>query len=567
MSHWGSNRLFLCRWLLIAAFLAIAGHLYVIQVLQGPAYAVQARQISAQEVVLEDYMRGEIVDRNGVPLSGGYHANRVAVFPGLMDDKEHTLRTLSGILDIRYDQLLQQAGGGAFLTSVPSAGAQQSVLRRNGLPGVFLLPVYQRYGPAPLAAHITGHLGKIESMEQLRRLRSENKKHYALGDWVGKSGLEYFYEGELKGQGPARAAYVTHDALGRIIKGPGLIVTNAGPDPARKNVKTTIDAQVQRVVEEVMDAHIFQGAVVVMRAGGGDILAMASRPGYHPSPARVEDCLRRPAGEIFLDRCTALFQPGSVFKVVLAAAALERESVFHQNTYNCAGSDAEPVHCWFEQGHGAINFADAFAHSCNPAFVQLGQELGPDTIVKYATGLGLDKQNIIGYPAQPEFKQDLSLVGKDYNLANSSIGQGPVLVTPVQVTAMMNAIVSGGTYHAPQLVAGLTDAENRMVYRIDAPEPLRALKPATADRLQEILRRVTASGVGKKAELPGWGTAGKTGSAEVAGPNDTVNAWFTGYAPADTPRFVITVLVQGGQSGSETAAPVFRTIVEKLMLL
>lgn len=560
-----NHRLAWSRWLLLLAFVAITWQLYNIQVGRGAVLAVQARQMNVEDVLLEEYARGQITDRSGIPLTGVYTANGVVVFPQLMDDPQQDTNTLARILNINPDLLTDKAIDGAYRLTTPLKTAQLHDLQEANLPGVFLLPVSHRYGTSPLAAHVTGHLGKIDSSEQLKQLRSDSGKHYDLGDWVGKTGLEYFYEAQLKGQQPKQLAYLALDARGRIIRGPGLTVETARSDPSRRNVITTIDYHVQQVVEDVMDAQVDSGAVVVMRAGSGEILAMASRPGFHPAPRYMEETIKSPAGDVFMDRNVSLFQPGSVFKVVLAAAALETGLIDNSTKFFCAGSAAEPIHCWYEQGHGEITFQEAFAQSCNPSFVQLGEMLGATKIINYAKALGLADQTITGYPVKQAAQQDLSLIGSEFNLSNSNIGQGPVLVTPVQLAAMINTIASGGIYFTPRLVTGLSDDRNHIMEYIEGPKPRRALQPDTARQLQELMRLTTTEGAGKKADLPVWGSAGKTGSAEVAGEEDTVNAWFAGYAPANNPRYVIVVLAEKGHSGGETAAPVFRAIAEKLL--
>lgn len=561
------HRMILALWGITLAFGLVAWHLYQIQLVQGAELALQAVKMRSEMVSLEEFTRGEITDRHNIPLTGGYQANRVVVFPSLMQQRDQELKKLAAILNMQPGKLEQKARQGAFYISGPPTGEQYNELRSTPPAGVYLLPVYQRYGDHPLAVHITGHLGKINSYEQYQKLQLNSTKQYHLGDWVGRSGLEFFYERELKGSFPKRLARVPVDARGRVIKGPGLLVDNEAADPARRNVVTTIDYRVQRIVEEVMDAHVAKGAVVVMGVGSGDILAMASRPGYHPAPARMETLVGKPAGDIFVDYCTSLVQPGSVFKIVLAAAALEKGIVDEQTGFYCSGANASPVRCWSDQGHGRISFNDAFALSCNPAFVETGLQLGAATIIKYAGAFGLANQAITGYPVKADPRQDLSLIGKDYNLANSCIGQGPVLVTPVQVAAMINTIASGGIYYQPRLVMGLSDDTGRLVRRFNGPAPRRAIDENTANLLRGLLRRVTVAGVGKKAEVPGWGSAGKTGSAQVTGEEGNIDAWFAGYVPADQPRYVITVLVYGGRSGGETAAPLFREIASRVMAL
>ena len=563
------RRLKWSRWLLLLAFFAVVWHLYGIQVSRGAALAARARQMDVEEAPLEEYVRGQINDRHGIPLTAPYTANGVVVFPQLMDDVKHDSTVLARMLGLSPDALTKKAMDGAYRLTAPLKTAQLAALQQANLPGVFLLPILHRYGAAPLAAHLTGNLGKIDSARQLEQLQGASGKIYDLGDWVGKSGLEYFYEAQLKGQQSKEVAYLDRDARGRLIYGQGLTVETAGSDPARRNVVTTIDQPVQQVVEEVMDTWVDTGAVVVMQVGTGDILAMASRPGFNPDPSHMEGAVAATtAGNVFLDRDIALYQPGSIFKVVLAAAALETGTVDVKTKFHCDGIKAEPIHCWNEQGHGDITFRDAFIRSCNPSFVQVGEMLGADKIIAYAKKLGLADQTIIGYPVKPAAGQDLTQIGQAFNLANSSIGQGPVLVTPVQLAAMINTIASDGIYYTPRLVTGLSNEQNKMQEKITGPAPRRALRSETAARLRELMCLTVTEGTGQKAAVPVWGSAGKTGSAEVVtGGGKTVNAWFTGYVPAAKPRYVIVVLTEQGRSGGETAAPVFQTIAEKLMEL
>ncbi len=554
-------------WLMVLAFGLIMAHLYQIQ-LQGYKYARQAFEMGTHGVALEQYTRGEIVDRQGLSLTGSNYANRVVVFPALLDEEDRRLQQLAAILDVDAEQLKDRARLGAFYIDKTLPDSTCTTLRQAGLPGVEILPVYRRYGSKPMAVHIVGQIGKISTAEQFVRLQSAGSKAYQLGDWVGQSGLEYFYEQQLKGTQAKRWAGVPVDARGRVIQGPGLLVDSSYSDPGRLNVVTTIDGRVQRIVEDVMDTHIADGAVVVMQAGTGDILAMASRPGYNPEFFHDVSGINEMPGELFVDRCTALFQPGSVFKVVLAAAALEEGLVQPDTVFECAGAAAQPVRCWKAAGHGRISFEQAFTNSCNPAFVEIGSRLGAGTIIKYAAALGLDKQKITGYPVTIDKHQDLSLIAGQYNLANSSVGQGPVLVTPVQVTAMMNAIASGGSYYTPRMVTGLSDDSGRLVRQFSAERPEQAISPDTAVRLRALLHEVTESGVGQTAALSDVGRAGKTGSAQVNGyDSDKVDAWFTGYVPADNPQYVITVLVRGGQSGGDTAAPLFREMAVRCLSL
>jgi penicillin-binding protein 2 len=175
--------------------------------------------------------------------------------------------------------------------------------------------------------------------------------------------------------------------------------------------------------------------------------------------------------------------------------------------------------------------------------------------------MGLDNQSLLGFPAPADSRQNLDLIAAGYNLVNSCIGQGPVLATPLQITAMTNTIATGGMYLQPRLVKEIRGAKG-LVREIRGPEPVRAISPEVASQVGDMMAGVTREGVGRRAWVDQGGAAGKTGSAEIGGESGMINAWFSGYTPLEKPRFTITVLVREGVSGAASAAPVFKEIAE-----
>jgi penicillin-binding protein 2 len=302
-----------------------------------------------------------------------------------------------------------------------------------------------------------------------------------------------------------------------------------------------------------------------MEAGTGDILAMAGRPGYNP--ARLEQYLGAGSDERLFDHCTALYQPGSVFKVVVAAAALEEGVVTPESRFTCRGDKESLIRCWKDTGHGDIDFSQAFAESCNPSFARVGLSLGAQRLIEYARRFGLDNQSVIGYPVPSDPRQDLKLIGAPYNLVNSSVGQGPVLVSPVQVSSMLNTIITGGIYREPRLVKEVRKYNGTADREFHPDQGKRAISPDTADKMRRLLELVIDEGTGKEAQAQDYTSAGKSGSAQIGNGKGPVNAWFTGYAPRVNPRYIVTVLVEQGVSGGESAAPVFREIMEQILHL
>lgn len=545
----------------LLCFLGLIYRFWGIQIRDGYRYSCLALEQGSLCVSLEHIPRGEILDRNMVSLTGAKMEDRIVVFPRVAVNKPDITRGLAEILGVDFSEVEHYFKGGPRFLPYKITPEQSSAIKRKGWTGIMVLPVRFRYGERPLAAHVTGHLGKIASREEFLNLSGRGKKDYRYSDLIGKTGLEKFYEQNLKGARPQRAVRVFTDAGGRLLGGPEFVVEEHLQDKERCDLVLTLDSRVQQVVEEVMDRRVAKGAVVVLEAGTGDILAMASRPGYNPAcPGQYLDSGMKGR---FFDHCTALYQPGSIFKIVVAAAALEEGIAGPGSRFTCRGEDEDLIRCWLKEGHGDIDFPRAFAESCNPAFARIGLALGAQKLVEYAERLGLANQTVIGYPVPFDPRQKLDLIDAPYNLVNSSIGQGPVLVTPLQVAAMLNAVVSGGVYRGPRLVKEVLKSGGEVVREFTPDQGRRAISSDTARKLCSLLELVVDEGVGGEASVPVFGSAGKTGSAQIE--NGSINAWFAGYAPRANPRFVVTVLVEEGESGGKTAAPVFREIMERIL--
>ena len=563
MNFFQQKRLIKTFYLIAFLFISLVVHLAIIQLIHGEAYNQKALEQRMLQVSLEEIPRGKILDRTGLQsLTMGKGEQRIVIFPQIIQEKQTAVNRLARILGRNPEELLPFFNSKPQFLPYPLTESQVRQVTDLGIQGILVEEINLRYGSVPLATHVVGHLGPISKTSSLKELNVFTGKKYKISDLVGTTGLEYFYEKELKAQQTTIFARAYVDVYQHLIRGLG-IKKEQQRDSGRQDVITTLDWQIQATVERIMNERVQRGAVVVMDARTGDLVAMASRPSYHPGNIAVS---LAGDSDAFLDHCTALYQPGSIFKVVVAAAALEEGLVKPTDSFVCLGDKEQYISCWHKPGHGPITFEEAFAQSCNPVFAELAIKLGPQKIIKYARAFGLDSQNIIGYPLPRDERQDLELIGKPYNLVNSSIGQGPVLTTPVQLSAMLNVIVNNGVYIEPRLVKGIINEQGQMNRHFPVGNSHKVISCETAKEIKRLLLLVTEKGVGKEAMVSGYLSAGKTGSAEMGNGKETVNAWFSGFAPYDKPRYVVTVLVEEGISGGVTAAPVFREIVQGILL-
>jgi cell division protein FtsI/penicillin-binding protein 2 len=337
---------------------------------------------------------------------------------------------------------------------------------------------------------------------------------------------------------------------------------------------TTLDLDKQRLVEEAMDqAGIETGAAVLLDASNGDILAMASRPNFDPNQVDLTN-------DAWRNRALKQTAPGSVFKTVVAAAALEEGVTTPEEVFTCDGALGKyNFSCWKQDGHGDISFAQAFAQSCNIAFAKTAMRMNGDMMVDYAARLGLT--------VKPGWKTDMLFKLPNFNqldqadpgevfaaatpkndegvLVQTSIGQRDVRISPLQAANMVVAIVNNGKRVESRLVTRITYKNGTMMK--DFPVNLaegEQISRETAAQLRKLMRLVVTEGTGQQLQNAIWPIAGKSGTAQIAG--GEINQWFIGYAPYDKPRYVLAVVAENmpASAGSNLAIKAFQTIMDGL---
>jgi penicillin-binding protein 2 len=529
----------------------LAGRLFYLHIVAGPRLALMSLSGRVQEVPV-DVDRGEILDRGGVPLTNTAQHFSLAVFPTQIADERQAARELAELTGLDADRIALRIGRDKLpfklKTDMDAMTARKVNARR--IPGVMAVAEKMRYGYSSLAAHVVGYINAADNH--------------------GVSGIEGMYDDILRGSQPTYLVAVV-DAGQQLIPGLGYkrvrLADNSGPS----HVVLTIDSRVQKIVEKVMDQQIGKGAVVVLRPATGEILAMASRPAFDAN--NLGEYLGRETAPL-LNRAVAAYQPGSVFKLAVAAAALEEQVVRPDDKFYDPGYiDINGLRFkgWdYDKGErGSLTFAEAMAYSSNPVLIQVGMKLGAAKLIDYAGRFGFGRKTGLAFDGEADGNLPAPDSVYPGDLANLSIGQGTLEATPLQIACMVATIVNDGIAVDPYIVSRLTATDGTVVKNFPASRGRRVLSRRTAGQMRQMMQAVTSFGTGQAAYVAGPGSAGKTGTAETgrSGPaGRSVNhAWFAGYAPLDNPQYVMVVFVEDGMSGGDVAAPIFREITARIL--
>ncbi len=402
---------------------------------------------------------------------------------------------------------------------------------------------------------------------------------YATPELHGWAGLEKQYDGELCGVPGFRLVRVS--ALGYVHEDIGTPI----PPQNGNDLVLAIDLRAQLAAERVLEAPGYRGALVVVEVDTGAVVAMASVPGY--DLARVDSSQHDPAyyadlqadreRRPLLNRAMATYTPGSVLKPLIALAALEAGAIRPEAVYECTGAYAlgpgAQIRCWDRAGHGPLTLVRAIECSCNPYFIAAGVSTGLERIQPVLAGAGIGTRPRLDLPPQqPERLETGIFPSREYVAQRSggrhpwrvadtaflSIGQGIIGVTPMHAALYAAAIANGGLVYRPFLVRSVRRPDGREVR--SAVPTVDSRLPASPESLALVREGMTqvvngARGTGRNARNRVISLAGKTGTAEVAAPDERYHdTWFIGFGPVEAPRYAIAVLVERGESGGRTAA-------------
>ena len=576
-------RLIILGGVIIIIFSLLASRLWFLQITEGEKYT-EFSQGNRIRLVPEPALRGIIYDRNGVILAENRPAYQLHLIREDTPDLEKTLGYVSHSLNLPYSELMKKINEKKDLAQFKPIILHEDLnyekamyleTYQDNFPGVSIVVHPRRFYPHKnLASHLIGYVGIVQ--EDWKELPEEKRSSSQV---VGHSGIELLKNDHMIGLDGGRQAEVDH--MGRELQ----ILGKSVPSVPGKNISLTLDIRLQKVATEAMKGE--SGAVIVMNPKSGDILALASFPDFDPNlfsggidQKNWNILLNNPEDPMGNKAIQGLYAPGSIFKVVTAYAGLDLGTISLKTEHVCKGvfsvkGREEPFKCWKEEGHGKIALLDAIKGSCNVYFYNVGMDLGVDIMNKYAnlfglgqlTGLGLmnEKEGLI--PSSLWKKRNLKEQWYPAENTAMAIGQGYLIVTPIQVINVINILANKGKLMPPKL---FIEQKGLLQHQLNLNEEYMSLI-----RKGMIAVVNETGGTARKVQFEEFTVAGKTATSQVVShktletmDNETKakklfqnHAWFVAFGPAEDPQISVLALVEHGGGGSKAAAPVVRKIL------
>jgi cell division protein FtsI (penicillin-binding protein 3) len=529
-------------------FLAILGRLFAVQIVRHADLQAQALEMHIRHVTLRPE-RGRMLDRHGHVLATSIAVPSISARPREIRAPESVAVQLANVLERPVSVVRQQLTSKSPFVWIARQVTPEIVTRLQALrlPGIYFEKETRRYYPKRhLAGQVLGYVGVDEQ---------------------GLGGLEHLYNRELSGQ-PRRLTW-QRDAMGRAVR---LLTEDAVEQPRGADLYLTLDERLQSEAEKQIAAQVQQtrakgGLVIIMQPQTGDILAMAAYPFFNPNDFRE-------ASQQVWQRNRAVtdpVEPGSTFKLVVAAASLEESTVRPGEVFFCENGllvrggrrirDHEP--------YGQLRFAEVFEHSSNICTIKISERLSPFMLYHYIRRFGFGEKTLVDVPGEDAGQLRPPQQWSRFSHASLAIGQ-EIGVTPLQLVTAYAAVANGGLLMRPRMVERLVDGEEVQEFPVEIRR--RALAPETAERLMAIFTGVVKRGTGKSAAIEGYTVAGKTGTAQKPDrgrySHQKIVASFVGFVPAEAPQLVMLVLVDEPQTlrwGSQAAAPVFKRIAQEAL--
>ncbi len=586
-----------------AAFALLLVRFVYLQVVQYDYYHTKAEDNRISIVPIMPN-RGLILDRNGIVLARNYSAYTLEISPGKVPNLEKTINELESVVEIRpsdrarFKRLMIEAKGADSLpirTRLTDEEVAKFAVNRYRFPGVDIQArLFRQYPLSDQASHVTGYIGRINERDLERIDESDLAANYKGTDHIGKTGLEQSYENEL--HGVTGYEQVEVDSAGRGVR----TLSRTSPTPGN-NLVLTLDMKLQQVAEQAFGDN--RGALVAIEPATGDILAFVSQPGFDPNlfvdgidPASW-DQLNNSPDRPMVDRALAgTYPPGSTFKPYMALAALElgkrtpQQTIFDPGYFNFGGHrfrDDKPG------GHGTVDMYKSLVMSCDTYYYMLGNDLGIDNIARFIgqfgfgakTGIDIDGEATGVLPSQEWKRKRFRRPDQQKWYAGETIsvgiGQGYNAYTPLQLAQAIATLANNGVMYRPHLVNYIENIRSGERTLVEPKlERTIALKPANLEFIKRALAGVNIEGTGARAFAKAeYTSGGKTGTAQVVAmkQNEKYNekhvterhrdhALFIAFAPLESPKIALAVVVENAGFGARAAAPIARQVLDYYLL-
>jgi len=601
--HYFQLRVGFAGFAVLIAFGLLFARFFQLQVVQHDTYAAKAEENRISIVPIAPN-RGLMLDRNGVVLARNYSAYTLEIFPDKVRDVERTIQDLSDVVDIqakdrsRFKKLLQEMRNAESLpirTRLSEEEVARFAANRYRFPGVEIKArLFRQYPFGEVASHVIGYIGRINQKDKENLEALGVDANYRGTDFIGKSGLEASYQQEL--HGTTGFEQVEIDAGGRGIR----TLARTGAQPGN-NVTLTLDIKLQEVAEAAFGER--RGALVALDPSSGAVLAFVSKPGFDPNlfvdgidPASWAELNNSPDRPLNNRAIAGLYPPGSTFKPYLALAALElgrrrpQQTIFDPGHFDFGGRRFRDDK---KGGHGSVDMYKSLVESCDTYYYMLSNDLGIDAIARFLapfgfgsrTGIDMDGE-ALGVLPSPEWKQKRFrrpeqqkwYAGETISIG---IGQGYNSYTPIQLAQAVATIAAGGVMYRPHLVSHVDNLRTGERRNID-PQLVRriALKEENLEFIKRAMAGVNKEGTGARAFAGAQYTSGgKTGTAQVIAikANEKYDekkvlerhrdhSLFIAFAPLESPKIALAVLVENGGFGARAAAPIARTVLDYYLL-
>ena len=558
---------------LLVCFLFFVVRISIIQFIDGEKLSREAIEQQTRDRMI-NAKRGTIYDRNGKQLAVSADVETVSISPVTVrkaNERELCADTLSAILEMDKSDILDKIDQNTSYVLIKRKveKEQADAIRDAKLTGVYLDADTKRYYPYNnIASHIIGFTG---------------------ADNQGLLGIEQIYDNKLKGQYGRIVTARNADGTEMPYKYDRYYTPEDGAD-----ITLTIDVSIQHFLEKhleqaVTDLELGEGAAgIIMDVKSGEILAMSTKPDFDlNAPFQVtDDSVKEAIEELETDeeknkatneylnklwRNKAVvdsYEPGSTFKIITSAMALEENVVSMQDSFVCTGSQQvakEHIGCWKGAGHGTLDLTGALENSCNPAFMQIGARIGQTKFYNYYKGFGFTQKTGIELHGETNglFYPEGSF--NEVELATASFGQGPT-VTPLQMITAVSAVANDGVLVKPHLIKEITSSNGTVLESFDTVEVRQVISSQTSQIMRELMEKVVSEGTGNKAHLEGFRVGGKTGTSEkLPRGSQKYVASFVGIAPANDPQVAILIILDEPPAGNHMRGTIASPLAGKIL--